>query len=85
MINHITTQPVTGTLVAAPEPSAYGQAFTMTATITPSAGVAPPTGTVAFSIDGVQVGNPVNVVPGTANSTAVIPFRRAMLMRAACI
>jgi hypothetical protein len=70
LINHITTTPVTGTLVASPEPSAYGQAFTMTATLTSSPGVAAPTGTVTFSVDGVQVGNPVNLVPGTTTSTA---------------
>jgi Bacterial Ig-like domain (group 3)/FG-GAP-like repeat len=70
LINHIASKPVTGTLVASPEPSTYTLAFTMTATVTPAVGVALPTGTVTFSVDGVQVGNPVNLVPGTTNSTA---------------
>ena len=37
-MNNITTQPVTGTLIATPEPSNLGAAFTLTATLNPVAG-----------------------------------------------
>ena len=67
---NIMASPVAGMLTASPEPSIYGDAFTLTATIMPSAGVALPTGTVQFAIDGVDVGAAVAVAPGTANSTA---------------
>ena len=70
LLNNIATQPVTGTLVATPEPSVYGATFTMTATLTPSPGVALPTGTVQFYIDGNPVGGAILVTPGTTNSTA---------------
>ncbi len=70
LINNAVVNPVTGTLAASPEPSIYGQTFKLTATITPSAGVALPTGTVQFAIDGVNVGGAIAVVPGTTNSTA---------------
>jgi len=55
LINHITTQPVMGTLAALPEPSSYGQAFTITATLTSSPSVAAPTGTVTFYLDGTTL------------------------------
>ena len=75
LANNVTTQPVTGTLVVVPEPSNLGATFTMIATITPSLGVALPTGFVTFTIDGTVVGNPIALVPGTTNSTAtyVVP------------
>ena len=56
LLNHITTKPVTGALVATPEPSLLGAAFTMTATLTSSAGIAP-VGQVAFYLDGNLVGS----------------------------
>ncbi|MDP9049605.1 MAG: FG-GAP-like repeat-containing protein [Acidobacteriota bacterium] len=56
LLNRITTRPVKGTLVASVEPSLFGAAFTITATITSSAGVAAPTGTVTFYLDGALVG-----------------------------
>jgi hypothetical protein len=70
LLNNITTSPVTGTLVATPEPSAVGATFTLTAMFTPSPGVALPTGVVWFSIDGQTVGGLVNLVPGATSSTA---------------
>ncbi len=77
LVNNIQTQPVTGTLVATPEPSALAATFNLTATITPSAGVAPPTGFVSFSIDGTPVGSgapvPVTTVAGISSASVVIP------------
>jgi hypothetical protein len=70
LLNAFTTSPVTATLKANPEPSTFQASFTLTATITPSPGVALPTGTVTFSIDGTQVGSPVTLTPGTTTSTA---------------
>jgi hypothetical protein len=70
LINNITTQPVTGTLTASPDPSPFGDAFTLTAILTPSPGGAAPTGTVQFSMDGATVGAPVTVVAGSGSSTA---------------
>jgi hypothetical protein len=71
LLNQISTKAVTGTLAASPDPSLAGASFTLTATITPSAGVAIPTGTVQFAINGVNVGAPVSVVPGATFATAV--------------
>lgn len=70
LLNRITTEPVTGTLVATPEPSLFSAAFKMTATLTPSPGVAPPTGTVQFYLDGNTVGSPVTLTQGTTSSSA---------------
>ena len=70
LLNNIVSKPVTGTLAATPEPSNFQATFTLTATLTPSTGVPPPTGTVQFSIDGTAVGAPVILVAGTAASTA---------------
>lgn len=50
------------TLTASPEPSTYGSAFTLTATLP-----AGPGGTVSFAIDGTSLGAPENVA---ANGTA---------------
>jgi hypothetical protein len=75
LLNSVNTKPLTGSLIATPEPSNYGATFTLTATLTPTPGVAVPTGTVQFFIDGVPVGAAVAVVPGPTNSTAtyVVP------------
>ena len=70
LLNNITTKAVTGTLVDTPDPSLAGATFTINATITPAAGVAVPTGTVQFAINGVNLGAPIPVVPGTTSSTA---------------
>ena len=70
LMNNLAASPVTGSVTATPEPSAYGSMFTLTATIMPSAGVALPTGTVQFAIDGVNVGGAIAVTPGTASSIA---------------
>ena len=72
LANNIGTRPVTGTLSVSPEPSSVGATFTLTATITPAAGVPLPTGTVEFYIgtSGIPVSNFVPIVPGTTNSTA---------------
>jgi hypothetical protein len=70
LLNAITTSPVTATVVANPEPSTYQTQFTLTATITSAAGVALPTGTVQFYIDGNPIGSPVTVQPGATNSVA---------------
>jgi hypothetical protein len=70
LLNGITTKPVTGALAASPEPSGYRAAFTLTATITPTAGVAIPTGPVQFYVDGVAVGSAVTLVPGATSSSA---------------
>jgi hypothetical protein len=69
LLNNILTRPVTGTLTASPNPAKYDTAFTLTVTLTPSAGVAPPTGTASFSINGTPVGS-ANVVAGVSSSTA---------------
>ena len=78
LLNNITTQPPTGTLLATPEPSSYQGTFTLTATLTPSPGVAVPTGTVQFSIDGIAVGTPVALSPTvgsalTSSAAYVVP------------
>jgi hypothetical protein len=70
LANNITTKPVTGTLTATPEPSNFAATFTLTAALFSAPGVALPTGSVQFTIDGNPVGTPVIVVPGTNNSTA---------------
>ncbi len=45
-----------GTLAASPEPSSYGSSFTLTATLAAASGLAAPTGSVSFMIDGVVAG-----------------------------
>ena len=47
---------VTGTLYAAPEPSAVGQSFTLTANLAPPA-AATLTGSIAFTVDGAPAGS----------------------------
>ena len=70
LIDSITTKPVTGTLVATPEPSGFGAAFTLTATLQSTAGVPEPTGTVQFYIDSALVGSISTLAPGATSSTA---------------
>jgi hypothetical protein len=68
---HTLTQvllPVTGTVAASPEPTVYGQPFTLTATLTQPSGQASPTGSVTFSIDGTVVGTGT-VAGGVASFT----------------
>jgi hypothetical protein len=74
LLNNATSKPTSGTLAASPEPSIYPTSFTLTATLTPSPGVPPPTGPVNFSIDGAFVGSS-QLVPGTTTSSAtwVVP------------
>ncbi len=45
-----------GTVTASPEPSTYGSSFTLTATLASASGLAAPTGSVSFTIDGVAAG-----------------------------
>ncbi len=66
LLNSIKPHAVTGNLYATPEPSLYGQDFTITGVITQPSGAAAPTGTVAFSVDGASVGT------GTANNQATV-------------
>lgn len=82
LLNGITTKPVTGTLVANPEPSIYGQPFVMTATLISSAGVAP-TGQVSFYLDGVNLGLgllfPVSGSTTSSAATFTVPLGNAYL------
>lgn len=88
LANAVTTLPLKAAmLTSSPDPSEYGQEFTLTATLQSAPGVAEPTGTVAFSIDGSPaIGNtasgpsgcayaPITQGTGTNPSTAscVIP------------
>ena len=54
-------------------PAVYGQQVTFTATLTNTSGTAViPTGTVQFTVDGANLGNPVNLdASGHATSPAV--------------
>jgi hypothetical protein len=71
LLNNITALQTTGKLAALPEPSNIGAAFTITATLIPTAGVAAPTETITFYIDGTAVtGCSLAVVPSTTTSTA---------------
>jgi len=73
LMNNITTQPVTATLTASPEPSSYAATFKITATVWPvsSTATAPPQGTVEFYIDGTQVsGCAANLIAGATSSSA---------------
>jgi hypothetical protein len=73
LVNNISTIPVTGTVVATPEPSTFGATFTLTATLTPVTGTTAPMGQVTFSIDGVVVPcSPGTLVPtgGTSLSSS---------------
>ena len=77
LLNNITALQTTGTLTSSPPTSTIGEAFTITATLVPTAGQPAPVGTVVFSLDG----NPVTgcsivvaPVPGTTTSTATCPI-----------
>jgi streptogramin lyase len=59
----VQTHPTTLSLTAAPDPSTFGQAVVLSVRVL----AASPTGTVAFSVDGVPVG--VAAVQGVAGST----------------
>ena len=78
LLNNITAPPPTGTLKANPEPSTVGEAFTITATLTPTPGVAAPTGFVAFSLDGIAVSGcssiPVVTVANTSTAQCPVPI-----------
>jgi MBG domain (YGX type)/Bacterial Ig-like domain (group 3)/Chlamydia polymorphic membrane protein (Chlamydia_PMP) repeat len=52
-------------------PSSSGQAVTFTATVSPQSGTATPTGTVQFQIDGTNLGSPVTLSSGVAQSPSV--------------
>jgi hypothetical protein len=73
--NRVNTQATTWTLTSTPPTSNYGAAFTITATLFSASGVAEPTGSVAFSMDGTAVSgcSSVNVTAGTTSSTATCP------------
>lgn len=68
LLNEATSRALTGSVTAAPEPSPFEAAFTITATLTPGGGGGVPTGTVTFSVGGNVVGT-ANVVNGTATLT----------------
>ncbi len=74
LANNITTLPVTGTVTATPNPVTSGNTFTLTATLTPSAGVAVPTGSVEFYINGTLVGGFNTLTAGTAPGTATATY-----------
>jgi hypothetical protein len=62
------------TVTAAPDPAAYGDAVTLTADLRHAAaapGAQPASGTVTFTVDGHQVGDPVPVAGDTARSIPV--------------
>jgi len=67
--------PVPGrTLTVQPEPSAIGQTFTLTATLTPPRGsTTVPTGAITFSIDRVNVGT-----VGLSNGTATLNLNQTL-------
>ena len=69
LLNKVTSLPTTGSLGSSPNPSAFGTTFTITATLTSSAGVTP-TGLVAFSIDGTYVGSGALSATGAGTASA---------------
>lgn len=56
----------TTTLTASPNPSVFGQAVTLTATVSPQSGTTTPTGSVVFNIDGIDQ-TPITLSNGQAN------------------
>jgi hypothetical protein len=56
-------------VVVSPEPSAFGQPFTATATFKPSTGAVMPTGTVTFTLDGATPLTATLSNSGSANAT----------------
>jgi hypothetical protein len=71
--------PTMTAVVAAPEPSVYGQSVAFTATVTPGGGGAP-TGSVTFSLDGAPVGSPALNGSGVATfvTSAIAPGTHTM-------
>jgi len=67
------TPATTITITASPgSTSIYGQALTLTASVSPTVGGNPtPTGTVVFEIDGVPIGSSVTLVNGSATSESL--------------
>ena len=61
-------------------PSAFGDTVTVTATVTGVANGEIPTGSIQFTVDGVDVGGPVTVAAGSVRSRSPTstrrPFRR---------
>ena len=57
----------TTTVASSVNPSSFMQSVTFTATVAPEAGSTVPTGTVQFSVDGVNQGAPVTLSGGTAS------------------
>ncbi|MFL6156247.1 MAG: Ig-like domain repeat protein, partial [Marmoricola sp.] len=58
------------TTVAPPAPVVHGQATSFSATVVAGNGTGTPTGTVQFKVDGTDLGSPVNLSGGTANSSS---------------
>lgn len=58
LLNHAAAARVvpSGTVSASPEPSTYGSSFTLTANLVVASGLAVPTGSVSFTVDGVVAG-----------------------------
>ena len=67
--NYVPTVNTTTTVASSANPSAFGQAVTFTATVTPASGASNPTGTVQFKVDGASFGTPVSLAPGTGNTS----------------
>ena len=67
--NYVATVNTTTTVASSANPSAFGQAVTFTATVTPASGATNPTGTVQFKVDGADFGTPVSLTPGTGNTS----------------
>ena len=64
--------PTTTTLSSSVNPSTYGMPITFTATVaTSDATAGTPDGKVQFAVDGTNLGDPVDVVDGTATSPTV--------------
>ncbi|MBV6729282.1 beta strand repeat-containing protein [Nocardioides daeguensis] len=59
--------PTTTTLLE-PAPAVHGQAVSLTAQVAPANGTSTPTGTVQFTVDGDDLGDPVAVSGGVATS-----------------
>jgi len=67
----LTCAPVTVVVASSPNPSTYGQAVTLTATLTPG-GPGTPTGTVVFSTSAATLGTAPVTAGGTASLTTTI-------------
>ena len=67
--NYVPTVNTTTTVASSANPSAFGQAVTFTATVTPASGATNPTGTVQFKVDGADFGTPVPLISSTGNTS----------------